>query len=327
MKQVLITGANGFVGRALLATLMRSGYAVRAAVRSPAGRAMLPQTATVVIIGNVDGGTDWNAALQGIDVIVHLAARVHVMQETAEDPWQAFRAVNVAGTENLARQAAARGVKRFIYLSSIKVNGEGTASQYFTADQPVQPEGAYAVSKWEAECLVQEIARETGLETVIIRPPLIYGADVKGNFLRLIRLVDKAWPLPLAAVANKRSMVNLDNLCHLIRCCLEHNKAAGQVFLVADEQDLSIAELIQMIAKFLHKPAPLFPFPLSLLRGFAGAAGKAAEMTRLCGSLQLDTVKTRKRLGWQPPYSVAAGVEKTIGHYLSQKAKVLRQSR
>ena len=323
MTAVLVTGANGFVGKALCERLLASGFDVRTAVRSEASASYLAKNMSICIVGEINSSTCWQAVLAGIDVVIHLASRVHIMKETAADPLMAFREINVMGTENLARQTASQPVRRFIYLSSIKVNGEQTDGSAFCADDTVNPIDAYAVSKWEAEQVLKKISSDLGLDVVIIRPPLVYGPGVKGNFLRLIRLVEQGLPIPLAKVDNNRSMVNLDNLCDLIVTCVEHPDAGGEVFLVSDNQDLATPDLIRLIGKTLQRPARLLAFPVAWLRKLGQLAGKGEEVERLCGSLQIDIGKTRELLGWNPPCNVADGVKKTVEHYLSQAKRLM----
>ena len=241
------------------------------------------------------------------------------MAEFLDDPMAEYRKVNVEGTLRFAEQAASSGVKRFIYLSTIKVNGEQSTGKPFSAEDSVNPLESYAISKWEAEKTLKEIGSESGMEIVIIRPSLVYGAGVKGNFLRLLKLVETAYPIPLGAVVNKRSMVNLDNLCDLIRVCIDHPKAGGETFLVSDNHDLSIACLIRLIADSMQRPARLISLPVSWLYGVSKIIGKKSEMERLCESLQVDIQKTIDILEWIPPCSVEAGVRKTVTWFQNQK--------
>lgn len=314
MTEVLITGANGFVGKVLCRLLLKSGYGVRAAVRSESASAAVPGSIVSTVVGDINAQTDWREALAETEVVIHLAARVHVMAETASDPLAAFQEVNTAGTENLAMQAAAAGVKRMIYISTIKVNGE-QRDRAFAADDKPAPKDPYAVSKWEAEQLLQHVSADTGMEIVIIRPPLVYGPGVKGNFQRLFRLIHKGFPLPLGKVSNKRSMVNVDNLCDLIQTCIGHAKAQGEVFLVSDDHDLSTPDLVRLIAQTLSRPLRLIPIPQGWLYKLGGLIGKEAEIERLCGTLLVDIRKTKQVLGWQPPYSVAEGIKKTLAEF------------
>jgi nucleoside-diphosphate-sugar epimerase len=314
-KQLLITGANGFVGQALCAQANAGDLLITAAVRSAHA---LPANVASVSIGAIDGNTDWRNALQGIDVVVHLAARVHIMDDRASDPLQAFRQVNVEGTLNLAKQAALAGVQRFVFISSIKVNGESTPlGQPFQADDPPLPVDAYSISKQEAEQALRQLADETGMEVVIIRPPLVYGAGVKANFYSMMRWLDKGIPLPLGAIHNKRSLVAVDNLVDLIITCIDHPAAANQLFLVSDGDDLSTSELLRHTASALGKSAKLLPIPVWLLQTGASLLGKRAVAQRLCGSLQLDITKTRTVLNWTPPVRVDDALHKTAQYYRS----------
>jgi len=292
--KILVTGANGFVGRHLCRVLDAEGLDVVRAVRNPMQGAMA--------VGNMDGRTDWSEALRGVDVVVHLAARVHQIQEKEEDPLAAFRAVNAEGTANLAQQAGAARVKRFIFISSIK------------ADDP-DPDDFYGISKAEAECGLKEICDDSGMELVIIRPPLVYGPGVGANFLRLMKLAASGMPLPLGAVKNRRSLVYVGNLCDLIRICLEHPAAAGQTFLVSDDQDVSTPELLRLLAKAQHKKAWLFPVPEKILRAVGRLSGRSAEVERLCGSLAVDIEHTKNVLDWARPVRLQEGIQKTVAWF------------
>lgn len=263
-------------------------------------------------IGSLSTDTDWTVALKNVEQVVHLAARVHVMNDKSLDPLAEFRRMNVEGTGALARQAAAAGVRRFVYLSSVKVNGEFTeVGEPFTADDVPAPEDPYGVSKHEAEQLLRQITAETGMEVVIIRPPLVYGPGVKANFESMMRWLARGLPLPLAAVTeNSRSLVALDNLVDLIVTCLHHPAAANQTFLVSDGEDLSTAELLKRMGAALGQPARLFPVPPALLKLGATVLNKPGIYQRLCGSLQLDITKTRELLGWTPPISVDEGLRR-----------------
>jgi nucleoside-diphosphate-sugar epimerase len=312
--QVLITGANGFVGRALCAKAHADGLFIKGAVRSVQ---TLADDIESVVISEIDGNTDWHA-LQGINVVVHLAARVHIMDDRASDPLQAFRKVNVDGTLNLAKQAALAGVQRFVFISSIKVNGESTEpGQAFHADDIPMPVDAYGISKREAEDALRQLASETGMEVVILRPPLVYGAGVKANFYSMMRWLDRGIPLPLGAIHNQRSLVALDNLVDLIITCIQHPAAANQTFLVSDGEDLSTSELLKRMATALGKPARLLPIPVWLLHKAASLLGKQAVAQRLCGSLQLDITKTQQVLNWTPLVSVTEALQKTAQYYRS----------
>lgn len=311
---LLITGANGFVG-SLLCTEAAPHFFVKSAVRSAQS---LPANTEAVLIETIDNTTDWTTALRGVNVVVHLAARVHVMNDHSVDPLSEFRKVNVDGTLNLAKQAAQAGVQRFVFISSIKVNGESTElGQPFHADDEPQPMDAYGISKREAEDALRQLARDTGMEVVIIRPPLVYGAGVKANFRSMMRWLDKGVPLPLGAIHNQRSLVALANLVDLIITCITHPAAANQTFLVSDGEDLSTSDLLRRMANALGKPARLLPVPAWLLQVGATLLGKRAVAQRLCGSLQLDISKTCQLLNWTPPVSVTDALQKTANAYRS----------
>ncbi len=305
----LVTGANGFVGSALCARLLRDGAAVRGAVRS---LSTLPDGVEAIAMGGLSSETDWTVALRSVGQVVHLAARVHVMNDKSTDPLAEFRRVNVESTANLARRAAAAGVRRFVYLSSIKVNGEFTQEgRPFTADDAPAPEDPYGVSKHKAEQALRQIAMETGMEVVIIRPPLVYGPGVKANFESMMRWLARGVPLPLAAVTqNRRSLVALDNLVDLIVTCFAHPAASNQTLLVSDGEDLSTAGLLRRMGTALGYPAHLFSIPPSMLKLGAQVVNKHGIYQRLCGSLQLDIAKTRQLLGWTPPVSVDEGLRR-----------------
>ncbi|MFZ2301194.1 MAG: SDR family oxidoreductase [Gallionella sp.] len=307
----LITGANGFVGRYLCAELIRQGHTVRAAVRSAAP---LTNPIEVSVVGAIDGETNWADALREIDVVIHLAARVHVMKDEASDSLAEFLKVNTQGTANLASQAAVAGVKRLVYVSSIKVNGEQTTkTRPFTESDKPNPQDAYAVSKWQAEQALQRIAHETGLEIVIVRPPLVYGPGVKGNFARLLATVKKGIPMPLASVHNKRSLIYLGNLADALIACANHPSAAGKTYLVRDGEDISTPDLVRQIAMSLGKPARLFPLPTGLLLGLGGLFGKSEAIRRMAGSLCVNDDLIRKELGWKPGVTLQQGVQETAG--------------
>ena len=311
--KVLVSGANGFVGRVLSGHLDSHHYAVVPAVRSASG--LLGE----VVVADIDCTTDWRSALEGCDAVVHLAARVHVMDEAEQDPLTIYRATNAEATLHLARQTANTGVKRFVFISTIKVNGEGRDTPYHVIDAAA-PQDAYAISKWEAEQGLRQIELETGLEVVILRPPLVYGPGVKANFLRLMELIQQGWPLPLGAIKNRRSLLYLGNFVDAIRVCIEHPAAAGQTFLVDDGQTISTPELIRAMAKAMDRPARLLPVPVSLLRMAGLIMGRSAAVSRLTGSLYLDSQAIQSQLKWLPPYSMQAGLEETVAAFVQDRA-------
>ena len=315
--KALVTGASGFVGNATCARLVAQGMDVIGPVRHLPTQP-LPGV-DYRIVSDLSGNTDWREVLKGIDTVVHCAARVHVMREMAADPLVAFRTTNVAGTEQLARQAAAAGVRRFVFLSSVKVNGEGGSVAYHETDPPA-PEDAYGISKYEAELGLREIAAETGMEVVMVRSPLIYGPGVKANFQALMHALVRGIPLPLGAIHNRRSLVALDNLVDLIVTCIAHPAAANETFLVSDGEDLSTTELIRRLARAMGRPARLIPMPTTVLMAGATLLGKREVARRLCGTLQVNISKARKVLGWTPPVSVDEGLRRTAKHYLEQQS-------
>ena len=305
----LITGANGFVGRALCKELSQKGYAVRAAVRSENVKF---NDIERTVVGAIDGKTDWMNALQDVDAVIHLAARVHVMSDESSDPLAEFRRINTAGTERLARSAAASGVRRFVYVSSIKVNGEATcAGKKFSESDTPKPQDSYGISKWEAEQALHRVAAETGLEVVIVRPPLVYGAGVKGNFAQMLKVLTKGIPLPLASVDNRRSLIYVENLVDALIICAAHPAAAGQTYLVSDGEDVSTPDLLRQLGTAMGHPAHLFPCPQALLRLAGRLLGKADQIERLLGSLQVDSGKIRRELNWIPPFTLQDGLRLT----------------
>jgi len=308
--KLLVTGASGFVGKALCVEAVARGLQVRAVSRFSSGYLGKSEC---VSIGNIDSSTSWSDALNGCDVVVHLAARAHVMNETSHDPLMEFRKVNVEGTLNLARQGVAVGIRRFIYISSIGVNGAETDGAPFgVMDEPV-PHSDYALSKYEAELGLRKLAFETGIEVVIIRPPLIYGPNAPGNFGTLTRWLQRGVPLPLGAVTqNRRSLVALDNLLDLILTCAQHPKAVNQTFLVSDGADLSTTELLQRMGRAMNQPVRLLPVSTKFLAFTANLFGKSATAQSLMGSLQVDISQTCEVLDWSPPVSVDEGLRRAV---------------
>lgn len=315
--KILVTGANGFVGRAMLLRLgALPAVQLVGSVRSNMQRPIDPEPAGAAIVsvrGGLAENTDWSAALEGVGVVVHTAARVHVMHVDKGDPMPLYRSINVAGTLGLARQAVEAGVRRFVFVSSIKVNGEMTASgQPFTAADVPAPRDAYGLSKWEAEQGLWAIARDSGMELVVVRPPLVYGPGVKANFAALMRATRSGWPLPLGAVHNLRSYVALDNLVDFLFTCVVDARAANQTFLVSDGHDLSTRELVLGLAHAAGVRARLLYVPVWMLRLSAALLGHSATIQRLCGNLQLDIGRSQSILGWTPPVSVEAALRRAV---------------
>lgn len=307
--RILVTGASGFVGRRLANTLVQDGASVICSSRTP----MQLEGAEWRSAPDLDATTDWSHSLTQVQTVIHCAARVHVMNETAHDPLLLFRQVNLAGTMALAEQAAANGVRQFIFLSSVKVNGEQTLpGAAFCETSVANPSDPYGVSKYEAEQALLALGRSTGMAITIIRPPLVYGPGVGANFLAMLRWVKKQVPLPLASIQNQRSFVYLDNLVSLILHCIGNSLATNQVFLVSDGQDLSTPELLRECAAALNVPSRLLPFPPAWLNLLAKMAGKKAMAERLCQSLQVDISKAKMQLGWSPPYTVQQGLQTTV---------------
>jgi nucleoside-diphosphate-sugar epimerase len=314
----LVTGASGFIGSAVMSRAIQDGrMQVRGTVRQRPSRTSA--SAETVLVGDLGTDTDWQSALSGIDTVVHTAARAHIMRESSAQPLLEFRRANVEGTLNLARQAAAAGVHRFIFISSIGVNGAESFKRPFTAADPAAPHSPYALSKYEAECGLQQIARDSGMQFVIIRPPLVTGARAPGNFRRLMQCVSRGIPLPLGGIHNLRSIVSVDNLVDLIVTCVAHPNAADEIYLVSDNEDLSTSELLRRLGRSFDRPARLIPVPASILRAGAALMGKTAAAQQLCGSLQVDISKTRTRLGWSPPISVDEGLQRAARGFLECK--------
>lgn len=312
MTSVLITGATGFVGSAVLGAFHELGWSVVAPVRST--DCELPINIRQPVIYGIDADTDWSECLFDVDYVVHCAARVHVVSDRSSDPLAEFRKVNLDGTLALARQAAEAGVRRFIYISSVKVNGELTRDgAAFRYDDPPNPKDAYGLSKAEAEAALKVLSVETGMELVVIRPPLVYGPGVKGNFARLISLAASGIPLPLGAINNARSLVALDNLVDLIVLCVSHPNAAGEVFLVSDGESISTSSLLREVAEAMGKRCWLIPFPEILFRTMIGLFGKKAIVNRLFDSLEVDICHTRDVLGWSPRLTLQEGLSRAVG--------------
>ena len=310
MKKFLVTGATGFVGSFLCPRLKANKFKVRAVIRNSAH---VPLAEEHVIIDDLNGSLGWSDAMVGIDVVIHLAARVHIMKDNAQDPLTEFRQMNVVATERLARSAALSGVKRFVYVSSIKVNGEETiGGQSFSELNSPNPQDPYGVSKWEAEQALQRIAAETGLEVVIIRPPLVYGPGVKGNFAQLLRIVSMGIPLPLANINNLRDFIYVENLVDAVITCAVHPDAPGNTYLVSDGESISTPNLLRNMTQLHGLSSRLLPFPIWMLKLAAKCVGRSAQLERLIGSLQLDTTKIRQHLRWVPPHTLNEGLQNTV---------------
>lgn len=307
---VLVTGATGFVGRFLSKHLLAAGYRVRGTLLESKNISSLIEGVEPVTVKPLGADTTWSHAMAGVDTIIHLAARVHIMDDPSTDPLAEFRKVNVAGTARLAGEAAKIGVKRFVFISSIKVNGEESSIPY-TTDSPSLPSDPYGISKWEAEQALRTIEADTGLEVVVVRPTLVYGPGVKANFLNMMKIITKGIPLPLASVANKRSLIYIGNLVDALTTCAVHPAAAGQTYLVSDGEDISTPDLIRRTAKALELPARLFPVSVSLMRLTGKLSGKSGAVNRLTGSLIVDSSKIRRELGWKTPFTLEEGLAET----------------
>ncbi len=316
--RILITGATGFIGSAVRHGLLQAGFPVRGAVRASL---RIPGTGNSesaglewVVLHDCSTEHEMHGALQGVQTVVHLAARVHVMVDEASDPLREFRQVNCVWTERLARAAASQGVQRFVYLSSVKVNGEQTVAP-FTEKDPPKPQDPYGISKWEAEEVLAQVSVETGMETVVVRSPLVYGPGVGGNFLQLLSILHRGIPLPLASIHNRRSLVYLGNLVDALLRCIRDPHAAGQPYFVCDGEDLSTPELVRRLATAMDTKVCLWPCPTSFLYWMGPAAGKRGMIDRLVGSLQVDSSKIQTELGWHPPFTVDVGLSETAAWF------------
>jgi UDP-N-acetyl-alpha-D-quinovosamine dehydrogenase len=315
MTNVLVTGASGFVGRALCQALSQSGHEVRAALRTDNSQAR--HAAGQVVVGDICSSTDWTAALRGVEAVVHLAARVHQFGNTSGVS-DLYMQTNVHGTRRLALAAARAGVRRLVFLSTVKVNGEDSGPHAFTAQDVPNPQDPYSTSKLLAEQALREVAWETGLEVVVVRPALVYGPGVRANFLRLMQWVDRGLPLPLGRVANRRSLVSLWNLCDLLVHVLQSASAPGRTWMVSDGEDLSTPQLIRRIGAAMGRTVTFLPVPVGVFVALAGAVGRRAEAARLCGSLVVDSSATCRELQWAPPLCLDDGIARTVEWYLSE---------
>ncbi len=316
-QRVLVTGAAGFIGQALCRRLERDGFIVRWSVREVPKKAG-SCGADAVVLHDASGSEAISAAMRDVDAVVHLAARVHVMKDTAADPLQEFRRANCLWTERLIERAAAEGVRRFVYMSSVKVNGERTTTPFTEADTP-HPEDPYGLSKWEAEQIVNRVSAQRGIEAVVVRSPLVYGPGVGGNFLSLLKIIRRGIPLPLGAVRNKRSLVFRDNLVDALATCLRDPRATGQTYLVSDGEDLSTQDLTRRIGRAMGVTVRLWPVPVSLLRFFGALVGRQGIVGRLIDNLQIDASKLHRELGWSPPWSVDRGIEETVDWFVKRQ--------
>jgi len=318
IKKILVTGAGGFIGSAFCTKILAEGWQVRGTFRSESDVSRLPDGVEAVSIGSIDSDTKWDDALAGINTVVHLAARVHVMDDTYSDPLAEYRKVNVEGTKCLAVAAANAGVKSFIFISSVKVNGEGRASAY-TEDDEEAPVDPYGISKWEAEQELHKISQTTGIEVVILRPPLVYAPGVKANFLRLVKLTKFGIPLPLGCIKNRRSLIYIGNLIDAIITCMTNPNAAGKTYIVSDGEDVSTPELIRRIGAALGKRALLLPAPVWIMKMAGRITGKYDEVERLVGSLTVDISKICRELEWKPPFSMEHGLRETAKWYAKKQ--------
>lgn len=317
MNRILVTGATGFVGHFLCDRLLTDGLLVRGTVLTSENPSFLVSGVEPVTVEPLGADTPWSHALSGVVTIIHLAARVHIMDDTAVDPLTEFRRVNVKGTVQLAREAAKAGVRRLVFISSIKVNGEETSTPY-TPDSPPNPSDPYGISKWEAEQELRKIEAETGLQVVIVRPTLVYGPCVKANFLNMMKIIRRGIPLPLASINNKRSLIYVGNLVDALATCTIHPDAAGNTYLVCDGEYVSTPELIRRTAFALGVPARLFPVHVSLMKFAGKLTGKSGAVNRMTGSLTVNSSKIRQELGWKPPYTMEEGLRETAGWFKKQ---------
>lgn len=319
-QKVLVTGANGFVGQSVCPHLVDAKFTVRKAIRRQPE--ILPIQEDCQIVGDISANTDWSQALVGIDSVVHLAARAHVLNDFVADPLSEYRKINVEGSINLAQQAVRAKVRRFIFVSSIKVNGEKTDGKPFVESDEPAPQDAYGISKFEAEQALQQIARETGLELVILRPPLIYGAAVKANFYQLLNTVHRGVPLPLGKIKNQRSLLYVNAFADAIKACLVHPNANGKTFLVSDEKSLSTPDLITTLGEYLQRSPRLLNVPVSWMKAGCKVLGKATAIEKLTSSLVIDDSKIRQELNWSSPYSFELGMQKTAEWFLANKSQL-----
>lgn len=304
---ILVTGGNGFVGRSVVQRLVGDGYRVRCAVRA-LDRVRDMSDVDLTEIGSVNGSTEWTKALEGVDTVIHLVARTHVTRDDSSDPLVLYRQINVHGTKRLAQQAKEMGVRRLVFVSSVKVNGEFTTTRPFTETDVANPQDAYGQTKKEAEDTLMEVLEGTGTGYVIVRPPLVYGARVRANLETLMRAVWKGLPLPLASIRNQRSMIGVSNLADVLVACAEHPDAEGKTYLVSDDADVSTPHLVAEMGRAMGRPARLLPFPVAGLRILGTISGRRSMIEKLTGSLQIDCFRIKRELGWKPPCTFAEGI-------------------
>jgi nucleoside-diphosphate-sugar epimerase len=320
MTKVLVTGADGFVGKAVCRSLLAASFVPRAGLRSgvlwPGLQAATPGLSEFVVIGDLGSNPNISRALENVGLVVHLAARVHIMDDGTVDSLKEYRRVNVNGTEGLARAAAKQGVRRMVFVSTVKVNGESTSGRPFTEGDPLDPQDPYAVSKWEAEEALRSLAAKTALEIAIVRPPLVYGPGVRANFLRLMSLVERGVPLPLPDTKNRRSLIGVENLAGFLTLCANHPGAANETFMVSDGEDVSTRELVARLARALGRSPRFLPVPEFAVRFLARLVGKEAAVNRLLGSLTVSSDKARQKLGWKPQVPLDSGLATTARWYL-----------
>lgn len=321
MTSILITGATGFIGRELTNALLQQNFKLKLAVREKNKGLGLSDAVDICIVNNISRNTNWKEVLKDVHTVIHLAARAHILKEFTLDPLKEFQDINCGGTLNLAQQSKNNNIKRFIFISSIGVNGVETNTTSFHHNDIPNPIESYAISKYCAEKGLQKIANNGDMEVVIIRPPLVYGPNAPGNFARLIKIISRGIPLPLGAINNKRSFVSIDNLVSLISTCITSPNAANQTFLVSDDEDLSTTDLLKRLARALNKPIRLIPIPVNILTLSAKIAGKQALTRRLCSSLQIDLKHTKTTLNWKPPTTVNEALKETADAYLAQPKK------
>ncbi len=315
MDKIFITGATGFIGQALCAKMLGEGYGIKALVRSQEQSACLPAAVEKLSVESIET-FDKYQELEGVDAVIHLAGLAHVIKGRASASLEVFRKVNLMGTQQIARTALKAKVKKFIFVSSVKVNGEGKSRPYSEND-PVAPEDAYGISKMEAEQALTRIAEKTSLQAVVLRLPLVYGPGVKANFKNLVKIAGSGLPLPFKGVDNRRSFLYLGNLVDAIIACVRHPQAAGQAFMVSDGQDISTPDLIKMISSVLGKKAHLFYLPPVILKALGKITGKTEEIEKLTGTLLVDSSKIKNLLGWQPPFTLEEGIKETVKYFKS----------